>query len=197
MAGRERKTVVAPTVVRAFENPFGEVSEEQTQGAPLADNFFVKGYSDKRHERELAIKEGRKPEPMPHRLQFVGVEDRAGRPVGDKQLAFRQLGYKPLLWDEAKSMGFDLENSTAVRNADGTVRVGSQMLMITDASTAARHYQKQRDATDMLNTLANDNLKDAVGRYNASRGLTEVTGSKAEFEEKVVVRKHQNDFEIE
>ena len=177
---------MAETPIRVTENPFGEVSEEQLKGQALSDNFYLKGYSDKRHERELAIKQGRKPETLPRRFQFVSVEDRSGKPVGEKQLAFRRMGYRPVSFDEAKSLGLDLDNSTAVKGPDGNVRVGSQMLMVIDSGGAARHYRDQREATArQFDQHVRGPLEAAADKYNAQHGRTKQSGTVFELEETI------------
>lgn len=194
----EKRTIKAQEPVRAFENPFGDVSEEQAQGKALADQFYLHGYSDKRHERDLDMRAGEKPKPLTHRFQFVSVEDRAGRPVGEKQLEYRRLGYRPVQYDELKNFGIDPERSAAVKHkADGTVRVGSQMLMVVDAGTAAYHFQHQREETELQRKrFVEGRMERAADNYNARTGRTEATGGTKAFNEEKVTRS-ASPFDIE
>ena len=165
-------------VVRVSENPFGEITEEQLQGKPLVDRFYLEGYSDQKHARELEIKAGKKPRTLDRRFQFVSVQNREGVPVGEKTLEFRRLGYRPVSWAEAAALGLDLGNSSAVSGADGSVRVGSQMLMVTDAATAARNFRQIREDTDQqFDQHVRGPLEAAADKYNAKHGRTEKSGT--------------------
>jgi len=180
---------MADTPARVTENPFGDHSEEQLQGMPLVDRFFLAGYSDKRHERDMEIRAarraGRTPElePLPRRFQFVSVERSDKTPVGDKELEFRRLGYRVAQWDEAAALGIDLENSSAKRGPDGTIRVGSQMLMVADAATAARHFRDQRKATEAQSEAVRDKLQNVADNYNAKHGHSTAGGTRFEIVE--------------
>jgi len=164
--------------VRVTENPFGEITEEQLQGKPLVDRFYLEGYSDQKHERELEIKAGKKPRTLDRRFQFVSVENREGVPTGEKTLEFRRLGYRPVTYAEAESLGLDLTNSSAVKGPDGTIRVGSQILMVTDAATAARNFRQQREDTEQqFDMHVRGPLEAAADKYNAKHGRTEKSGT--------------------
>src|SRR5437867_2031533 len=181
-----RATTMANKAVKISENPFGDFSEEQLQGEPLVDRFYLEGYSDKRHERELDIKAGRKPQTLERRFQFVSVERPDKSPQGDRELEFRRLGYRPVKWEEAAALGLNMEKSAAVKGPDGNVRVGSQLLMVADAATAARHYRNQREATErQYEQHVRGPLEAAADRYNAKHGRTEKSGTHFEFDEKI------------
>ena len=177
------KTPVAATPIRVVENPFGDFDPEQLAGKPDTDRFYLKGYSDKRHERDLAMKVGEKPEMLNHRFQYVPIQRADGTPNKTKYVEWIAKGYRPVQWDEAKALGLDLDLSTAEKGADGTVRVATQILMVTDRANAARHYQEQRDSTERL---FEDNvetpLKRAADTYNKKHGHSTKTGTTFEIE---------------
>lgn len=169
---------MAEKPIRVTENPFGDITEEQLQGKPLVDRFYLAGYSDERHERELEIKRGEKPRTLSRRFQFVSVENREKIPQGDKMLEFRRLGYRPVMYDEAASLDIDLTNSSAVKGPDGFIRVGSQVLMVTDAVTAARNFKQQREDTEQqFDQHVRGPLEAAADRYNAKHGRNEKSGT--------------------
>lgn len=170
--------------IRVQENPFGEFTAEQLAGAPLSDRFYLPGYSDKRHERELAMKAGKRPETLPRRFQFVSVERADTTPNRSKEVEWRAKGYRPVMWDEAESLGINLKESACAKAADGTVRVDSQLLMVADAAVAARHYREQRDLTDrQFEDHVRGPLEAAADKYNAKHGHTTKTGTKFEIVE--------------
>lgn len=169
--------------IRVTENPFGNFEPEAIQGEPLKDRFFLKGYSDKRHERELDIRAGEKPDALPRRFQYVSVERPDASPRRDKEFEWRTKGYRPVQWDEAASLGIDLEGSPAVRGPDGTVRVDTQMLMVADAATAALHYRKQRELTErQFEDHVRAPLERAAEKYNEKHGHTKRTGTTFEID---------------
>lgn len=179
-------SAAATPAVRVEENPFGDFTDEQLAGEPGApDRFYLKGYSDRRHAREIDIKEGRKPEPLPHRFQYVSVESDAGKETKNKKVEWMARGYRPVQYDELASLGIDIEESTVEKGPEGFARVGSQLLMVIDAAGAARHYKKQREDTARLyDNHVKSKLDAAADRYNAKHGRTDVTGTKFETEEK-------------
>ena len=190
----DQSSVPAPTltgtpsaaVVHVEENPFGDFTDEQLAGEPGApDRFFLKGYSDKRHARELDIKAGRKPDTLEHRFQYVSVESDSGIKTKNKLVEWQARGYRVVKFAELASLGIDAKESTVEEGAEGNARVGSQILMVTDAATAARHYKKQReDTARQFDLHVKSKLDSAVDRYNAKHGRTEATGSKSLHEEK-------------
>lgn len=135
---------------------FGDFSEEELQN-PARDRFYLPGWSDKRAEFERAKVEyeqghGDMPKPLPRRFQFVSVERPSGAPDGTKMANFAGDGYRPVKWTEAKDLGLDLGDAetgytSACRpDAEGNVRVGSQILTVTDARRAATNLERQRRA---------------------------------------------------
>jgi hypothetical protein len=184
---------MAEQPIRVTENPFGEFTEEQLAGQPMADRFYLAGYSDKRHERDLEVREarkaGREPKKMPpleRRFQYVSVERADKTPVGDKELEFRRLGYRVVKWDELASLGIDAENSGAKPGPEGTVRVGSQMLMVADAPVAARNFRDVREATERQSEAVRDKLQEVARRYNERHGHSTRGGTSFEFSEEEV-----------
>jgi hypothetical protein len=171
--------------IRVSESPFGEFTEEQLAGDPGApDRFFLKGYSDKRHQRDLDMKEGKTPHALDYRFQFVSVELN-GKPNREKEIEFRRLGYKPVQASEAASYGITLDESTAHTAPDGTVHVGTQLLMVVDKKTAARHYRDQRQRTNDQQASVKESLDEAGRNYNRTANRDERTGTKFESTEQV------------
>lgn len=172
-----------PEPMQVQENPFGEFTDEQLAGDPIApDRFYIKGYSDKRHQREVDIREGRKPQTLEHRFQLVSVERENGTPVKNKLVEFRAKGYKTVMWEEAGSYGLDLEGSAAEKGADGSVRIGSQMLMVAGKELAAKLFREQRLATERQFDNLKAQLQEKADTFNEKYGYTGRTGTKFEVE---------------
>lgn len=174
--------------IRVEPNPFGEFSEEQLSGAPGAkDKFYLSGYSDKRHERELATKAGEKAETLPRRFQYVSDINTATGVVNKaKYVEFLSKGYRAVKYDELKDLGIDPEKSTCERGPNGEARVASQVLMVCDAPVAAYHYnQNQELIAEQFRVNVEEPLQEAVSRYNAKHGRTEKSGTKATVDTKV------------
>jgi len=187
--------------IRAVENPFGDFSDEQMAGDPTGktDRFFLKGYSDKRHERDLEIKkamqENRNPvlEPLPRRFQYVSVEGPGAKPDKTKYVEWVARGYRAVKWDELASLGIDVENSTPEKGPDGTVRVGSQLLMVADAAVAARHFRDQRELTEkQFEDHVKAPLEKAAEKYNAKMGHSKKTGTTFELDSAVHQEIHKD-----
>jgi len=172
-----------PPAVIVTENPFGDFPEEQMRGNQSIDRFYLAGYSDVRKERELAVRDGKRPAPLSHRFQYVSVQRPDGSANRNKEAEFRSRGYRPVQYDELGALGIDAVASTCERAADGTVRVASQLLMVADAAVAARDFQRQRDATQAQQDAVKSRLDEKAAIYNAKHGHTSATGTKFEIDE--------------
>ena|SRR5439155_117896 len=184
-------------VVRVTENPFGEFSEEQMAGKPLADRFYLKGYSDVRHERDIetqkAIKAGKTPvlKPLEHRFQYVPYQRPDGSVNKTQYVEWVGRGYRAVKWDELESLGINAAESTCEKAPDGNAIVGSQLLMVADAATAARRFREQRELTENQAKDVQVKFVEATDNYNAKMGRDKKTGTKAYFEEHTEVRKER------
>lgn len=183
------KPPIQPTKV--IPNPFGEFTEAQMEGAPGApDRFYLKGYSDKRHQREIDLKTGTTPSTLNHRFQFVSVERIDGSKNRNKQVEWQSKGYRPVQYADLESLGIDPKESTVECATDGTAHVGSQLLMVCDAATAARHYRDQRAATErQFEERVKSKLDQAVEKYNAKNNHTSKSGTASEVTGQLVTRK--------
>jgi len=173
--------------IRVESNPFGEFSEEQLNGMPGAkDKFYLAGYSDKRFEREMAIKTGEKPTPLPYRFQYVSIQKSDGAPDKAKYVDWQARGYRAVQYDELASFGIDPEKSTCERGPNGEARCASQVLMVCDAKTAAYHYNRnQQLIAEQFRLNVEEPLQEAADRYNVRHGRTNKSGTKATVETKV------------
>lgn len=163
----------APAIIAEELSPWGnDVDMSFTETAH--DYFHIEGYSDKRRERELAVRRGEHPDPLPYRFQYVSVVNpmgghgRSGRKAGE----FQAKGYVPVLFDEAQSKyGIDPSRSGFSKAPDGTCIVGdTQMLMVAPARVAAAHAKAQRELTKARSAGSGALLEQAVDRYNAEHG---------------------------
>ncbi len=122
--------------------------DETTMNDPAASHFDLPGYSDKRREAELARSKGEAPAALKHRFHFV--RDTKGQ---SRVAEFKQAEYRPVKWEEAKSLGIDLQRAPGCeRRPDGLVGNGDTLLMVTDAKHAAaslhRHEEQVRSRAE-------------------------------------------------
>jgi hypothetical protein len=175
-----KKTIVVEVEDR---NPFGENVDESIVDNPIRSLTYVPGYSDAKHKRELDIKEGKTPRPLRHRFQWVRAERATGSPDGTKINEFKGKGYHMIGWQEAIDLGYNMEESAAVKGEDGTCRLGDQVLMVCDAKTAATHYKRWRETTDSeYDTRVGNPMKARMEEYNRAQGHTTATGTDFEHE---------------
>lgn len=172
-----------PEPAHVEENPFGDFTDEQLAGDPSApDRFYLKGYSDKRHQRELDIREGRKPAQLNWRFQLVSIERENGTPIRNKEVEWKAKGYKKVMFDEASAYDLDLEGSAAERGPDGTIRIGSQVLMVAGKELAAKLFKKQREDTERQFDNLKDQLQEKADAFNEKFGYTGKSGTRFEVE---------------
>lgn len=175
------------TIITARErNPFGELDpDDMKQNAMQGkDAYFIPGYSDKRMERELAIRDyqmGKSreyPAPLPYRFQIVGTMNLKGQADSRGATEFRRQGYRPVKWEEAKTLGIDLTNSSYRRAQDGTVSLnGEGMLMVCDAKQARINFEMQERAKQAAEAAPRAQMQDAIDRFNDFNGLDAKTGA--------------------
>ena len=134
---------------------FGDFDEKTLQD-PGRSIYELDGYSDKRRNAELERRAGRQADPIPHRFQYLPSQRPNGQPDRRKIAEYLAKGYKMVKYDEAGDYGIDLSTSAAVKDVDGNVLVGSDLLFVAPASVAARedHFNKQRIDTQVASTLA-------------------------------------------
>lgn len=156
-------------------NPFGDVDEKtmnRIMEDPSYSASYVKGYSDKRTQRDIALREGHRPETLPFRLQWARAKTLDGRDDIRRVNHWKQRGYTKLTWAEAEAKGLDLANSGAVQKGeDGLIYYGENVLMICDADRAAYNYKKQRQATEEQAESAQARVEAAGERLAAATGL--------------------------
>ena len=174
---------------------FGDADPEQLEGG-RRDRFYLPGWSDRRAKWEEDVRawerggrHGKPPAPLPHRLQFVSVERALGVPDGTKMAEFAADGYRPLKWDEAKAFGLDLGDETrgyacaARPDAQGNVRVGSQVLTVTDARHAATNLARVAQRQAGMENAIRDRLDSVAAAYNRERGHSAEGGTAFELVE--------------
>lgn len=172
---------------------FGDADPEQLEGG-RRDRFYLPGWSDLRAKWEEDVREwerngrhGAPPAPLPHRLQFVSTERAGGTPDGTKMAEFSAEGYRPLKWDEAKSFGLNLGDeakgftSAARPDAQGNVRVGSQILTVTDARHAATNLARVQQRQQGQEDAIRDRLDSVAADYNRRRGHSPEGGTAFEL----------------
>ena len=166
------------TDVRAHLGEARETSEFNDMGAAAQDLSYVPGYSDLRRARDRAVAEGKKPLPLPYRLQLVRVKNSMGGPDGRMAAQWRAQGYREVLHEEMEGMGIALPVG-GMASAEGFVDVGDTRLFVCDAPRAARNEQNWRRATDELQATDSAPALEAEGRKVAKPGeeLTFAEGS--------------------
>jgi len=108
------------------------------------DGSYVPGYSELRTENELAVKDGRKPVPLP-RLQWVRIKKPDGAtyvPSTDEGMVeWVRLGYRACGVDDLKKYGYGWPPAAGHGpNPDGLIcRGGDVALFIVDEERAERN----------------------------------------------------------
>ena len=158
----------APALIAEELNPFGDVGDTVLPSG-VRDETWVQGYSDIRFNRDRAIAQGKRPEPLPFRLHYVNSKRATGQADNAKISEFRTKGYETVKYDDClKQFNIDPSKSGFVRNPDGTCGLGDQVLMIAPKEVAAYHAKAQRDDTRALSEGARGKLDEAVAQYNAA-----------------------------
>lgn len=151
-------------VVRV-DSPWGtEIDPEGLQQG--RDAFYVEGYSDKREQYDAAKRDGQRPTPLANRLQYVSVQRSSGAPDKSKEAFYRSRGYIPVTRENFASFGIDDKKSGFIFDADGTARVGSQMLMVCPAAKVAGHVKDLDEKNAALAKSAFARMEEAVDDFN-------------------------------
>lgn len=171
-------------------SPWGtEVDPEGLQQG--RDAFYVEGYSDKRERYDVDVREGVKPTPLAYRFQYVSVQRQSGAPDKAKESFYRSRGYVPVTRENAASFGVDIAKSGFIIDADGTARVGSQMLMACPAKKVAGHAKALNEQNNELANSAYARMEEATADFN--RRHPEMAPTAFEFDE----RDDQKPFDFE
>ena len=151
--------------------PYGEDFDPAILEDAARDSTFIEGYSDVRTQRELDMRDGKRPDPLKHRLQWVRAKKLDNTSADGRRMNHwsTRKGYRTLSYDDAIKLGYKLDNNLAIsKGADGLAYLGDSVLMIADAATAAANLMKvQRENEDLLNKPRRD-MEAAVERFNAS-----------------------------
>lgn len=173
-----------PVVTATERSPFGDLTPEEVQKMSAAgrDRWFIEGYSDKRIQRELDARAGKKVSPLTHRFHLVPVQTVDGRNIAKGVADKRQEGYRPVTKEDIKALGINIENGAYEIAPDGTVRNGDSMLMVTDSKHAAANYIAQQRRNQALEDAPRARMEEATDRFNRTMGLTERSGTAPIFE---------------
>jgi hypothetical protein len=179
-----------PEPVVRVDSPWGtEIDPEGLQQG--RDAFYVEGYSDKREQYDAAVREGERPTPLANRLQYVSVQRSSGAPDKAKESWYRARGYVPVTRENCASFGIDAQKSGFIWDADGTARVGSQMLMGCPAAKVAGHAKDLKERNEALARSGFNRMEEAVDDFN--RRHPELKGTSFDLDE----RNDDKPFEFE
>jgi len=170
-----------PLVVSETRAHLGEVRESDAfndMSAAMQDLTYIPGYSDWRRERDDALRTGKKPRPLPFRLQLVRVKNAQGQPDSRMAPYWRAKGYREVEASALVSMGLGMPVGGMV-SGDGFIDVGDTRLFVCDARRAARNQLDWRRATDEMQATNSAPALEAEGRRVAKPGeeITFVEGS--------------------
>jgi len=170
-----------PLVPTTIRTEFGDVldsAEFYDVGGADRDLTFVPGFSDMRRARDLELagvaagkiqRHEAKVDPLPVNLRWTRTHTVKGAPDGRKQIASGNLGYKAVNKSQiGKEPWLTALPPGATVDADGTIRKGDTILMVTDGKTAGRNVARRQAQTQRFN--------DDVGA--AAGGLLSVQGAK-------------------
>lgn len=164
-----------PYIEASERSPFGEAHDFSPLENPENDVFHLPGYSDKRIERELAVRRGESPAPLEFRIQWVPVEKISGAPDRRKVRDYSTRGYKVMTPEDAKNLGLDLENSAA-QIIDDTVRLEENMAVWAPREVAAKDNAKLNYLNQRQQEEVKERIEDAVEEFNVSAGLKAKAG---------------------
>ena len=173
-----------PYIEAREASPFGEAHDYSPLANPTKDVYELPGYSDKRREREIAVAKGEHPGPLPFRVQLVPTARVTGKPDRRKEQEYRNLGYKPMTEEDAKTLGIDLTNSAyEVDKASKHVILNENLAMWAPREVAARNFARLNELNRQQKQEVKERIENAVEKFNAEAGLSESAGgSKAIFE---------------
>ena len=170
-----------PLLDAQIRTEFGDVLAETLETGRSKDLTEVPGFHEMKVARDVeiatAFQEGRKAklQPLPVNLRWVRVTRPAGGEDAVKAVGAKLKGYTAVTRDQVGQHNWitDLPAGASVM-ADGTIRLGDQMLMVVPAETAARN-----EATKLKNMLelnnhefANSDLAKAGGEATKIDGYT-------------------------
>lgn len=149
-----------PLVSTTIRTEFGDVldsPEFHDVATQAGDLTYVPGFSDLRRARDVeiaAVASGRKPahearlKPLPVNVRWTRTHTPKGSPDGIKQLSTGNLGYTAVNKDRiGKESWLTALPPGATVEADGTIRKGDCILMVTDGKTAGRNAARKQIAT--------------------------------------------------
>ena len=156
-------------IVEAVErNPYGEDIDPAYLEDTGTDITNVPGYSDIRKANDAITTKGGKLRPLPGRLQWARAQTLNGQADNRKVAEWKNKGYKVLGWEEAKSLGLDVDATAAQRGLGGDVRLNEYVLMYAPPKVAAARYAAQRKATStQYDTIVQPKLDEAAARARA------------------------------
>jgi hypothetical protein len=168
---------LVPTHIRT---EFGDVldsPEFYDVGGADRDLTYVPGFSDMRRARDLtlaAVASGKTPRheakltPLPVNCRWTRTSNTKGEPDGRKQIASGNLGYRAVNKDQiGKVPWLTALPPGATLDADGSIRKGDTILMVTDAANAGRNVARRAAQTQRLGdaaAAAKGGLMDVAGK---------------------------------
>jgi len=151
-------------------SPFGEQFDEAVLQDSGKDSTYIKGYSDVRQQREIAVSQGERPTPLRHRLQWARGKTLDGVRDDGRRISHWQVNkhYRMLPYDDAVTLGYDVTANPAIRKGeDGLAWLGERVLMVADAPVAAANLKKVQQDTQAMLDMPRARMEDAVASYNA------------------------------
>jgi hypothetical protein len=122
-------------------------------------------------QREIDVREGRRPRPINGRLQAVVTQDLQGKPYKIKERQERARGGRPLTVEMAKSLGYAVENSGYEVRPDGTIGLNEYTLFYREPEVAERHRRRVEAKGEAMAEAAQAKMEDATATLNAQLGL--------------------------
>lgn len=141
---------------RPLIGAFSRDAIAETSGGPMefmgdaliaGDKTYVPGYSDKRRRFDDALRRGKKPDRLTHRLQWVTTTNPLGHPDNRKVAEYMSLGYRKVKQEDLSGLGLEMPPAAQV-NADGSIQLGDTQLFVCGAAQAARNEASRRSAIE-------------------------------------------------
>ena len=182
MAG-DKKPIFNTQVSSEFGDVLDAADFQQAQMGLEADATYTPGFSEMRQKRDLEIlevaqgvRQGNDVSTLPVNVRLVRCSTpRDAKPDGVKLLKAGTKGYRPVTEAEIGKEWFTTLPPGTTKMADGTLRKGDVMYMVTDAKTAARNQLAKQIATQDLVSADDTSTNGLFGVVGQHKGAAPTT----------------------
>lgn len=141
------------------------------------DSAYIPGYSDKRRENEIRVKEGQKPIPLPLRFQWIRASTVNGKAVATTEMYnWARLGYRKATKDVLEENGYGMPPAAFV-NPDGDIMKEDLVLAFVPEDIARRNQSRQNQINAEFQGFAAEDHIEVEERTDKRVNLTQFEDS--------------------